>query len=132
MIVMMTVITSLTALVISPYEQFYYDIYFAVQHMHDYNIIFIFYDYESGRGLWVTEPIIKLGFYRLLITSKEPSLTFAETGRRRCITASETAGQCNFCPTTDSDGVNATDHTDSSLSQKQRGKRAMAKYCRHY
>ena len=31
MIVMMTVITSLTALIISPYEQFYYDIYFAVQ-----------------------------------------------------------------------------------------------------
>ena len=128
MIVMMTVITSLTALVISPYEQFYYDIYFAVQHMI---ILFLFsYDYESGRGLWVTDPIIKLGFYRLLITSKEPSLTFAETGRRRCITASETAGQCNFCPTTDSDGVSATDHTDSSLSQKQRGKRA--KYCRHY
>ena len=109
MIVMMTEITSLIALVISPYKQFYYDIYFAVQHMI---ILFLFsYDYESGRGLWVTEPIIKLGFYRLLITSKESSLTFAETGRRRCITASETAGQCNFCPTTNSDGVRATDHT---------------------
>ena len=39
MIVMMTVITSLTALVISPYEQFYYDIYFALQHMI---ILFLF------------------------------------------------------------------------------------------
>ena len=86
---------------------------------------------KAGTDYGLRSLFIKLGFYQLLITSKEPSLTFAETGRRRCITASETAGQCNLCPTTDSDGVSATDHTtDSSLSQKQRGKRA--KYCRHY
>ena len=128
MIVMMTVITSLTALVISPYEQFYYDIYFAVQHMI---ILFLFsMIMKAGADYGLRSLLLSSDFIWLLITSKEPSLTFAETGRRRCITASETAGQCNFCPTTDSDGVSATDHTDSSLSQKQRGKRA--KYCRHY
>ena len=55
---------------------------------------------------------------------------FGLTWRRRYITASETVGQCNFCPTTEGDGVSVTNHTDGSVSQKQRGKRGH--YCRQY
>ena len=67
MIVMMTVITSLTALVISPYEQFYYDIYFDVQHTI---ILFLFSmimkagaDYRL-RSLLLSSDFI--GYYRTI------------------------------------------------------------------